>query len=118
LHSSSSREVRVYAHCAKGRKGAVALAWLNIGVAPAVVSLPAALKGKRTDWVLTAGEPIEGAKNPLQSQQSLLNGVKLALTAGGALPPTGGKAASSAALELPPQSLGFSEVEGEVEACA
>lgn len=84
--ASSAADIRVYAHCALG--GGVTMAFLNIALKNSVnVTLPEALAAApaREEFMLTAGAPIKGAKNPLQSKVVLLNGTPLQL-----VPPPGG----------------------------
>ena len=88
--ASSAADIRVYAHCAIG-SGGVTVAFLNIALKNAVnVTLPEALAAApaREEFMLTAGTPITGAKNPLQSKTVLLNGTPLQLVP----PPRGGGA--------------------------
>jgi hypothetical protein len=125
--NSTSDGVRVYAHCARG--GGVALAFLNLDEAKAVsLELPRLLgdAAERVEYILTAGEPIQGALNPLQSKGVRLNGgAPLALVRSGsppsaALPPLegkhvpqtgarsrGGPQGGLVLVELPNASLGF-----------
>jgi heparanase 1 len=112
LANSTSAGVRLYAHCAVG--GGVALAFLNLDEShTANLTLPRELEAATTrlEYVLTAGAPIPGAVNPLQSRQVRLNGGEpLALASGPALPPLEGKSVTQSdapAVALPAASLGF-----------
>lgn len=95
--ASSAADIRVYAHCALG--GGVTMAFLNIALKNSVnVTLPEALAAApaREEFMLTAGAPIKGAKNPLQSKVVLLNGTPLQL-----VPPPGGGGANGGGPSLP-----------------
>jgi len=73
--TSSSRGLRVYAHCAVGR--GVGLSFLNLDETRAInLTLPDTLAQlpSRLEYILTAGVPIEGAAHPLQSRGVRLNG--------------------------------------------
>jgi hypothetical protein len=108
--AASAPTVRVYAHCARAAGGGVALAFLNVANVSVALSLPPPLAAaSRVEHMLTAGAPIVGAVNALQSKQVLLNGKALALAAGPALPPLDGRTmpAPAGAATLPPRSLGF-----------
>ena len=112
-NSRGARSVRAYAFCAQ--TGAhVALVLLNLDGAAAGVALPAdAVAGAGfTQWSLTAGD------GGVTSADVLLNGVRLALDAGGKVPATGGAARSGGSATLPPQSVTFLEYESTIGACA
>ncbi|KAL1525315.1 hypothetical protein AB1Y20_020176 [Prymnesium parvum] len=71
--TSSARNVRLYAHC--GKPGGVSVAFLNIADLEVTLTLPIVLaRSPRVDFILTAGKPIEGAVDQLQSKEVLLNG--------------------------------------------
>ena len=106
--TSSGPDVRAYAHCAVG--GGVTLALLNIALNETVkVTLPASLaQAEREEFILSAGQKIEGAVSPLQSKEVKLNGKTLALGAGGSLPHIDGKAGKAGpTLQLSPTTYGF-----------
>ena len=115
--SSSARNVRLYAHCARDGLGGVAVAFLNIALNTSVtVTLPPAIAASKTrvEYVLTAGSPIKGAKSPLQSQFCKLNGVALTLTPGASVaePATlpamkGAMVANTKTIVLAPSTYGF-----------
>ena len=112
-------ELRVYAHCSKlhvtqeqhwrdrsgvdmgtssiAGAGDVAIAFLNIGQANLTLSFsdgwPQAQAKSWTAWVLSSGQRIANAPNPLQSREALLNGQLLALGTSGQLPLCAGKRA-------------------------
>jgi hypothetical protein len=100
--------------------GEVVLALINLGQGNASVALGGGATGavSWTAWILTAGARVDGAPSPLQSRETLLNGVKLELTAQGTLPPTPGAQGTGVVL-LPPTSYGFVAVHGvHAPACA
>ena len=105
--------LRAQAHCSKSG-GGVAVAWLNIGDAPAALALGDALGEEATLWVLSPGAPIDGAVSPLQSRAVLLNGETLVVVgqgtaAGPTLPNLGGVSVETVGggVALPAQSYGF-----------
>ena len=133
--SSSAKNVRVYAHCARG--GGVAVAFLSLGLNNSVTAtLPASLAAAptREEFIMTAGAPLPGAKSALQSKSVLLNGKVMELIPpGGApgppvprLPLFAGKLVKQCAapghpltIVLPPSSYGFLRFAGaKVRACA
>ena len=57
--------------------------------------------------MLTSGQRIANAPNPLQSREALLNGQLLALSTSGELPTLRGQEGTEAALIVPPTSYGF-----------
>ena len=107
--------LRVYAHCSKQTGGEVALAVLNLAKGNATLDLPPSTESW-TAWILTAGERIEGAPNPLQSRHAQLNGVQLELGEDGDVPPVLAAgvhgSAGSDELQFPPTSYGFITLHG------
>lgn len=78
VSSSSDGNVRLYAHCSKvdGESGVV-VSYLNLNQNRTVkMRLPEPLDTApfRYEYIFSAGAPIEGAVNGLQSQEILLNG--------------------------------------------
>lgn len=118
---SSSRAVRVYAHCTSEAGayggGQLALALINIAFAPARIPHPTIGQGgvpagsAHTICILTAGAKLPGAPNALQSQETLLNGSPLRLPEGGgsladhALSMC--QTSNASELVMPPTSYGF-----------
>jgi hypothetical protein len=147
--SSPDPELRIYAHCSKLHDsqqqqwrersgvdmgavpsavgaGDIAIAFLNIGQANLTISFSRWWEGPLTRgpdswtvWVLTSGERIAGAPNPLQSRDTMLNGQTLALREGGKLPSMAGRASAGAeTLVIPPTSYGFAVLHGvAAQAC-
>eukprot|EP00966_Prymnesium_polylepis_P260042 6006837-Prymnesium_polylepis.1 len=118
--TSSASNVRLYAHC--GRTGGVSVAYLNLAQFDVSLALPKPLSAAaRDEYILTAGTPIDGAANPLQSKEAMLNGKKIALQPSGAaladsgrgdeppkLPPLEGRSVPAGGpASLPANSLGF-----------
>ena len=134
--SSSSPNIRAYAHCAAGGTGkgvagvagvaGVTVALLNIDQTKSVsVTFPSALADKGWEkYILSAGDPIKDAKNPLQSRQVKLNGEVLSLGVGEdggspSLPVITGKAGTGNTLVLPPTTYGFVHFpQADVPACS
>ena len=134
--SSSSPNIRAYAHCAAGGTGngvaggavvaGVTVALLNIDQTKSVsVTFPSALADKGWEkYILSAGNPITDAKNPLQSRKVKLNGEVLSLGVGGdggapSLPVITGKTGTGNTLVLPPTTYGFVHFpQADVPACA
>ena len=86
--------LRVYAHCARGRPGAVAMAFANLDTLPVSLHLPGG-----------AGELYELTADSLSARELRLNGVALAAAPDGSLPPLSPRAI--AAEEIAPRSYGF-----------
>jgi len=114
--TSSSRGLRVYAHCAVGR--GVGLSFLNLDETRAInLTLPDTLAQlpSRLEYILTAGVPIEGAAHPLQSRGVRLNGgdeLSLQPSSGGtpSLPKLHGLSVAqsgASGARVPAGSLGF-----------
>eukprot|EP00039_Didymoeca_costata_P008579 m.113685 g.113685 ORF g.113685 m.113685 type:complete len:581 (-) comp14143_c0_seq2:151-1893(-) len=100
---SSSSSFRAYTLCSK-KRGEVVIAWLNIGNGYATVEVDHSTDSALI-WTLTSGQPISGAKNPLQSKEVLLNGKLVAVQPDVILPDLSGEPWSGAA--VPPTSYGF-----------
>jgi len=103
--TSTSSSVRAYAHCAARGGGSVAFALLNIANKTVDVTFPGNKYGWE-EWILTAGEPIPDAPNPLQSSNVLLNGDVLELGKGPTLPVLQGRVGNGT-VHMPPTSYGF-----------
>jgi len=128
--TSSASNVRAYAHCARSPSKGVAIAFLNIALnVTATVTPPPQLRSataRREFYLLSAGAPIAGAKNALQSREVKLNGVALALVPGASassaatLPPIVGQNESAAGtFDLPPSTYGFVHFpDARIPACA
>jgi heparanase len=69
---SGNSNVRVYAHC--GVKSGIAIAWLNIGQNVEVLNFENIDVSGGLIWLLQPGKQMIGTSNPLQSQETKLNG--------------------------------------------
>lgn len=88
--------LRIYAHCAKGKKGGVTLLALNTDTQDEkTLTVPAA--GQR--FTLTAPE--------LASTKVLLNGVELKAASDGSVPVLDGQPTAAGVVKLPPASITF-----------
>ena len=97
--SSSSPDVRIYAHCLKGQKGGVGLVAMNIGTAPQSLNLR---EGAQT-WVMTAA--------PLDSGKVNVNGQSPAVDDNGNISGLDSKEIA-ATLSLPQYAIAFMAVKG------
>ncbi len=108
--------LRAYAFCGAAANGTATLLLVNLASeALCVAAPPLATPGtQRLAWVLTP----HGGDGDVTAPGAALNGVALALGAGGALPPlAGAPAPAGAPLTLPPLSITFATFETGADAC-
>eukprot|EP01052_Picozoa_sp_SAG31_P001332 SAG31_NODE_45_length_31062_cov_17.179957_17_plen_331_part_00 len=105
-------ELRVYAHCTRGRAHAMTLLLINVdSLAHQVVTLPEPTGGGYQLWRMT---PPAGN---LSSSQVELNGRVLSINPDGSLPPLAGTAYADSALSIAPSTYAFLVVPGAAPQC-
>jgi hypothetical protein len=99
--TTKDQPVRTYAHCAKDKKGGVALAVLNTDT------------GQAHDLtILGAGEQFTLTASDLTSTKVLLNGAELQPAADGSVSAIKGQPSKQGAVTLPPASVSFFIIPG------